>query len=85
MQDRHRQFTEPSCDARPDPTSRSDSDLGSGLAKLKRRDGRMSLVPRGDGQQQWAFNGKPLYAYAEDEMHGDVKGDNVENLWHVVR
>jgi predicted lipoprotein with Yx(FWY)xxD motif len=47
--------------------------------------GRMSLVSRDDGQQQWAYDGKPLYTYAEDSMHGDVKGENVENVWHVVK
>jgi predicted lipoprotein with Yx(FWY)xxD motif len=47
--------------------------------------GRMSLASRDDGQQQWAYDGRPLYTYAEDDMHGDVKGENVGNVWHVVR
>jgi predicted lipoprotein with Yx(FWY)xxD motif len=47
--------------------------------------GRMSLVSRADGQRQWAHDGNPLYTYAEDSMRGDVKGDNVGNIWHVVR
>jgi predicted lipoprotein with Yx(FWY)xxD motif len=47
--------------------------------------GKMSLVRRHDGQQQWAYDGRPLYTYADDEMHGDVKGENVGNVWHVVR
>jgi predicted lipoprotein with Yx(FWY)xxD motif len=47
--------------------------------------GRMSLASRDDGQQQWAYDGKPLYTYAEDAMHGDVKGENFGSLWHVVR
>lgn len=47
--------------------------------------GRMSLVSRDDGQWQWAYDGKPLYTYAEDEMFGDVKGEDVGSLWHVVR
>lgn len=47
--------------------------------------GRMSLAVRQDGQQQWAYEGKPLYTYAEDVMHGDVKGENAGNTWHVVR
>jgi predicted lipoprotein with Yx(FWY)xxD motif len=28
---------------------------------------------------------KPLYTYAEDLMYGDVKGENAENTWHVVK
>lgn len=46
---------------------------------------RMSLTPRTDGQQQWAYDGKPLYTYVEDTMPGDAKGDNVGNVWHVIR
>lgn len=47
--------------------------------------GRMSLVLREGGQQQWAVDGKPLYTYAEDAMHGDVKGENADTVWHVVK
>jgi predicted lipoprotein with Yx(FWY)xxD motif len=47
--------------------------------------GRMSLVSRADGQRQWAYDGRPLYTYAEDSRYGDVNGDNVESVWHVVR
>jgi predicted lipoprotein with Yx(FWY)xxD motif len=47
--------------------------------------GRMSLIYRANGQRQWAYDGDPLYTYAEDSMRGDVKGDNVGSVWHVVR
>ena len=47
--------------------------------------GRMSLSDRDDGQRQWAYDGKPLYTFVEDRMHGDVKGDNAGNAWHVVK
>lgn len=47
--------------------------------------GRMSLASRQDGQQQWAYDGKPLYTCAEDAMHGDVKGENAGNMWHAVK
>ena len=47
--------------------------------------GRMTLVSRADGQRQWAYDGNPLYTYADDSMRGDVKGDNVGSVWHVVR
>jgi predicted lipoprotein with Yx(FWY)xxD motif len=46
---------------------------------------RMSLTPRADGQQQWAHDGKPLYTYVNDTMPGDTNGDNVGNVWHVIR
>lgn len=45
----------------------------------------MSLAARDDGQAQWAVDGKPLYTYAEDAMHGDVKGENAGKTWHVVK
>jgi predicted lipoprotein with Yx(FWY)xxD motif len=47
--------------------------------------GRMSLASRQDGQEQWVYDGKPLYTYAEDAMHGDVKGENAGKVWHVVK
>ena len=47
--------------------------------------GRMSLASRTDGQRQWAYDGKPLYTFAQDSMHGDVKGENAGSAWHVVR
>jgi predicted lipoprotein with Yx(FWY)xxD motif len=31
------------------------------------------------------YDGKPLYTYVNDTMPGDVNGDNVGNVWHVVR
>lgn len=47
--------------------------------------GPMSLAARQNGEQQWAYEGKPLYTYAADAMHGDVKGENAGDVWHVVR
>jgi len=47
--------------------------------------GDMSLIYRADGQRQWAYDGDPLYTYAEDSMLGDAKGDDVGGVWHVVR
>lgn len=46
---------------------------------------RMTLTRRIDGQQQWAYDGKPLYTYIDDKTPGDMKGDNVGNVWHVIR
>ena len=46
---------------------------------------RMSLTRRADGQQQWLYDGKPLYTYVHDTMPGDINGDNVGNAWHVIR
>ena len=46
---------------------------------------RMSLTRRADSQQQWQYDGKPLYTYIGDTTPGDMNGDNVGNAWHVIR
>jgi predicted lipoprotein with Yx(FWY)xxD motif len=40
---------------------------------------------RTDGTLQWANEGKPLYTYANDKKPGDVTGDGMNGVWHVVR
>lgn len=45
--------------------------------------GDLSLIAREDGSRQWAFKGKPLYAFSGDKMVGDSKGDKAEDgNWH---
>lgn len=46
-------------------------------------DGKLSLVQRGE-QKQWAYNGKPLYLFANDETKDDKLGDNLGNVWHIA-
>jgi len=46
--------------------------------------GKFTLVGRGDGSQQWAYDGMPLYGYVRDERPGDVAGDGADGVWHVV-
>lgn len=47
--------------------------------------GEFSLVFRRDGTRQWAWRGKPLYRWARDRKPGDVTGDKVNNVWHLIR
>ena len=47
--------------------------------------GRFTLVARPGGTLQWAYRGRPLYAYVGDRRPGDRIGDNLVGLWHVVR
>ena len=47
--------------------------------------GDYSVVTRDDGSKQLAYKGKPLYLYAKDQKPGDMTGDNVKDVWHVVR
>ncbi len=47
--------------------------------------GQYSTFQRDDGSYQWAVNGKPLYYFVKDKKVGDMMGDNVKSVWHVVR
>ena len=47
--------------------------------------GDWTVVTRPDGSKQWAHKGKPLYYWIKDQRPGDKTGDNVGNVWHVVR
>ena len=47
--------------------------------------GDYSVVVRNDGSRQWAFKGKPLYTWPEDQEPGDKYGDNYNKVWHIVR
>ena len=45
----------------------------------------LTLTTRTDGSKQWMANKKPLYTFVQDKKPGEVKGDNFNNVWHVVR
>lgn len=47
--------------------------------------GQYSSFQRDDGSYQWAVNGKPLYYFVKDNKAGDMMGNNVKNVWHVVK
>lgn len=47
--------------------------------------GPYSIVVRDDGTRQWAYKGKPVYTWPEDQQPGDKYGDNRLNIWHVVK
>lgn len=44
-----------------------------------------TIIKRKDGKRQWAYRGKPLYTWPEDQEPGDKYGDNKVKLWHVVK
>ena len=46
--------------------------------------GKMTIVSRTDGTQQWAYDGKPLYTFVQDTSAGQVNGNDFHNNWHVV-
>jgi predicted lipoprotein with Yx(FWY)xxD motif len=44
------------------------------------------IIGRGDGVDQWAYGGRPLYYYSGDLNRGDNNGDGAEDgAWHVAR
>jgi predicted lipoprotein with Yx(FWY)xxD motif len=43
-----------------------------------------SEVKRTDGSLQWAYDAKPLYFYAPDKKKGDMLGDGIGGIWHIV-
>ena len=47
--------------------------------------GDLTIIKRDDGTMQWADGGKPLYTFVKDTKPGDVTGDNVGSVWHVVK
>jgi predicted lipoprotein with Yx(FWY)xxD motif len=46
--------------------------------------GPWSAVARDDGSKMWAYKGKPVYFFKNDKAPGDVNGDGVNGVWHVV-
>lgn len=48
--------------------------------------GPWTIVTRDDGLKQWAYNGKPVYAFAKDAKPGDTTGDGFLNgAWHIAK
>ncbi|MBP7065335.1 hypothetical protein [Ferrovibrio sp.] len=48
--------------------------------------GDWTIITRDDGGKQWAYKGKPLYAWSKDTKPGDTTGDGfLNNAWHVAR
>lgn len=48
-------------------------------------EGDFSLIERNDGSMQWAYKGWPLYYWAGDRQPGDMSGDGVGGVWHVLK
>lgn len=47
--------------------------------------GNYTILARDDGRRQWAYKGKPLYTWPEDQEPGDKYGDNKLKVWHIVK
>lgn len=46
--------------------------------------GDYTIFTRADGVNQWAYKGQPLYFFSNDLTRGDINGDNIGNVWHLV-
>lgn len=44
----------------------------------------LSTITRNDGSKQLALNGKALYTFVNDTSVGNINGDWVKGVWHVV-
>ena len=48
--------------------------------------GNYSIITRDDGGKQWAYKGRPLYAWKNDKKPGDITGDGfLDGAWHVAQ
>jgi predicted lipoprotein with Yx(FWY)xxD motif len=54
--------------------------LGTGLAAAD-----FGTITRADGAKQTTYKSWPLYYYKDDVASGDVKGENVGNIWFVAK
>jgi predicted lipoprotein with Yx(FWY)xxD motif len=45
---------------------------------------KVGVLKRPDGKMQATYNGLPLYLYAGDSKAGQVNGQGVGGIWHVI-
>jgi predicted lipoprotein with Yx(FWY)xxD motif len=45
----------------------------------------ITVIQRADGTSQFAWDGRPLYHYANDKAVGDTNGDGIGGIWHIVK
>jgi predicted lipoprotein with Yx(FWY)xxD motif len=46
--------------------------------------GDFDIIIRKDDIRQWTYKGQPLYLWHKDKKTGDITGDNVRDIWHVI-
>ncbi len=57
----------------------------SGATAQSQFPANITVITRTDGSKQFAWKGKPLYYYANDQKQGDITGDGVGGIWHIVK
>lgn len=46
---------------------------------------KLTVFTLPNGMMQYAYNKQPLYFYASDKKVGDILGDGVGGVWHLVK
>jgi predicted lipoprotein with Yx(FWY)xxD motif len=46
--------------------------------------GDWTIIARADSSRQWAYKGKPLYTFSQEQA-GQKNGDGIDGVWHVVK
>ncbi len=44
----------------------------------------LGTITRADGATQVTYDGHPLYYFVGDKNPGDIKGQGINNVWHVL-
>lgn len=44
----------------------------------------LGTTSRRNGDIQLTHNGRPVYLFARDKAPGDIKGDGLQGVWHIV-
>ena len=57
----------------------------SGATAQKQFPDHITVIKRSDNSDQFAWDGKPLYYFAGDQNQGDIKGDGVGGVWHIIK
>jgi predicted lipoprotein with Yx(FWY)xxD motif len=57
---------------------------GTAAAGMGVSAGGLGTITRSDGSMQVTYNGHPVYEYSGDHAAGDITGDGVDGLWHLV-
>lgn len=68
-------------EAWPPLTVESDADLEAGASVTT----TLGTIERDDGTQQVTADGVPLYYFVQDESPGDAAGQELGNVWFVLR
>lgn len=57
----------------------------SGATAQKTFPAHISVITRTDGSKQFAWDSMPLYYFASDTKAGELLGDGVAGIWHIVK